>query len=30
VCRLADGKLLEVMEYMDTELLRTALGDPGA
>jgi uncharacterized protein len=28
VCRVADGKLLEVMEYMDTELLTTALGDP--
>ena len=28
VCRVADGKLHEVMEYMDTELLTTALGDP--
>jgi len=30
VCRVADGKLAEVMEYMDTELLTTALGDPDA
>ena len=30
VCRVADGQLHEVMEYMDTELLTTALGDPGA
>ena len=30
VCRVADGQLHEVMEYLDTELLTTALGDPGA
>ena len=27
VCRLADGRLKEVTEYMDTELVVTALGD---
>jgi ketosteroid isomerase-like protein len=29
VFRLAGGKLAEVTEYMDTELVTTALGDPG-
>lgn len=28
VCRLADGKLVELTEYMDTELVTKALGDP--
>ena len=28
VCRIADGKLRELTEYMDTELVATALGDP--
>lgn len=29
VCRIADGKLQELTEYMDTELVATALGEPG-
>lgn len=29
VFRVAEGKLLEVTEYMDTELVSTALGDSG-
>ena len=29
VFRLADGKLAEVTEYMDTELVTAVLGDPG-
>ena len=28
VCRIADGKLAELTEYLDTELVATALGDP--
>jgi uncharacterized protein len=28
VCRLADGKLRELTEYMDTELVSAALGPP--
>ena len=28
VCRLRDGKLIELIEYFDTELVREALGDP--
>jgi uncharacterized protein len=28
VFRLADGKLIEVTEYLDTELVTKALGDP--
>jgi uncharacterized protein len=28
VCRLADGKLVELTEYMDTELVARVLGDP--
>jgi ketosteroid isomerase-like protein len=28
VCRLADGKLRELTEYMDTELVATVLGPP--
>jgi len=28
VCRLADGKLRELTEYMDTELAASALGAP--
>jgi len=28
VCRVADGKLRELTEYMDTELVATALGSP--
>ena len=28
VCRIADGKLKELTEYMDTELVATALGAP--
>jgi len=28
VCRIADGKLRELTEYMDTELVATALGSP--
>lgn len=28
VCRLADGKLKELTEYFDTELVTAALGDP--
>lgn len=28
VCRIAGGKLRELTEYMDTELVATALGDP--
>ena len=28
ICRLADGKLKELIEYMDTELVRAALGEP--
>lgn len=27
VCRLRDGKLLELIEYMDTELVTTVLGE---
>jgi uncharacterized protein len=30
VCRTADGKLRELTEYMDTELVATALEDPPA
>jgi ketosteroid isomerase-like protein len=30
VCRLADGKLAELTEYMDTELVARVLGDPAA
>ncbi len=30
VFRLADGKLKELTEYLDTELVTAALGDPGA
>lgn len=30
VCRLADGKLVELTEYMDTQLVATALEPPGA
>jgi uncharacterized protein len=30
VCRIADGKLRELTEYLDTELIATALGPPGA
>jgi ketosteroid isomerase-like protein len=29
VCRIADGKLQELTEYMDTELVTAALGSPG-
>jgi uncharacterized protein len=29
VFRLADGKLRELTEYLDTELVTSALGDPG-
>lgn len=29
VCRLAEGKVQELTEYMDTELVATVLGDPG-
>jgi ketosteroid isomerase-like protein len=29
VCRLGDGKLRELTEYCDTELIATALGRPG-
>jgi len=28
VCRIADGKLVELTEYMDTELVATALAAP--
>ena len=28
VCRLADGKIAELVEYMDTALVAAALGDP--
>jgi uncharacterized protein len=28
VCRIADGKLKEITEYMDTELAATVLGEP--
>jgi hypothetical protein len=28
VCRFAGGKLVELTEYMDTELVTAALGDP--
>lgn len=28
VCRIADGKLRELTEYMDTELVARALGSP--
>ena len=28
VCRLADGRLRELTEYMDTELAKAALGAP--
>jgi ketosteroid isomerase-like protein len=30
VCRISGGKLCELMEYMDTELVVTTLGDPAA
>jgi ketosteroid isomerase-like protein len=30
VCRLAEGKLQELTEYMDTELVTTALAPPAA
>jgi ketosteroid isomerase-like protein len=30
VCRFGGGKLVELTEYMDTELVTAALGDPGA
>lgn len=30
VCRIADGKLRELIEYLDTELVATALSPPGA
>ena len=30
VFRLAGGKVREIVEYMDTELVTRALGDPGA
>jgi ketosteroid isomerase-like protein len=30
VCRFAGGKLVELTEYMDTELVTAALGDPAA
>lgn len=30
VCRLADGELRELTEYLDTELVRTVLGGPDA
>jgi ketosteroid isomerase-like protein len=30
VCRIADGKLRELTEYLDTELVATALAPPGA
>ena len=30
VCRIADGKLQELTEYMDTALVAAALGDPNA
>ena len=30
VCRIADGKLRELTEYLDTELVTAALGDPRA
>jgi uncharacterized protein len=30
VIRVADGKLREIREYMDTELVTSALGDPAA
>jgi ketosteroid isomerase-like protein len=30
VCRFAGGKLVELTEYMDTELVTAALGDPGS
>jgi uncharacterized protein len=30
VCRIADGKLEELTEYMDTELVATVLGQPEA
>jgi ketosteroid isomerase-like protein len=29
VCRLADGKLRELTEYCDTQLIATALAPPG-
>jgi ketosteroid isomerase-like protein len=29
VCRIADGKIRELTEYMDTELVATALAPPG-
>lgn len=28
ICRMADGKLKEIMEYSDTDLIAKALGDP--
>lgn len=28
VCRLQDGKLVELIEYLDTELVTAVLGDP--
>lgn len=30
VCRLADGKIRELTEYMDTALVASALGEPAA
>jgi uncharacterized protein len=30
VCRIADGKLRELTEYMDTALVATVLGPPGS
>jgi ketosteroid isomerase-like protein len=30
IYRVADGKVLEVMEYMDTQLVAAVLGDPRA
>src|SRR5438046_42605 len=30
VCRIADGKLVELTEYLDTQLLAEALADPGS
>jgi ketosteroid isomerase-like protein len=30
VCRIADGKLRELTEYLDTELVSTALAPPGS
>ena len=30
VCRLADGKVQELTEYLDTQLVEAALGEPAA